>query len=434
MQDVPTKEKTPATTKDGKQFKWVGTRPIRPDGVPKVTGKALYGADMMWPGMLVGLHPALAARACPHPLDQHREGEGAPRREGGGDLGRLPGAALRLCRARAGGAELLAHDAQHHGAREGALRGPCGRRRGRRQPVDRGRGARADRGRLRGAAARDRRRRGDGAGRAAPVRGHDHARHRPAAEQAVEHLQAHRVQDRRHRRGLRAGRRGRRDVVQDRAGAPGLYRAAGLRRALRRRRPGRAVELEPGPLRGARLYRAAAGHESGRPARLSGGDRRRLRRQDRGLCRAGRHHAGAQVRLPGEGGDEPRGVLQGLGTDVGRVDDGENRDEARRADHRRRLRVQVPGRRVPGLAGDERLHVRAGALRHPERAHRRLRRGLQPAEGCGLPGAGLADRGVRGGERARHPRAEARHRSARAAVEERRAQGHPDGLWAEARP
>jgi xanthine dehydrogenase molybdopterin-binding subunit B len=54
MQDVPTKEKTPATTKDGKQFKWVGTRPIRPDGVPKVTGKALYGADMMWPGMLVG--------------------------------------------------------------------------------------------------------------------------------------------------------------------------------------------------------------------------------------------------------------------------------------------------------------------------------------------------------------------------------------------
>src|SRR5437016_14289804 len=47
MEDVPTK-----TT--GKPFKWVGTRPVRPDGVPKVTGKALYGADMMWPGMLVG--------------------------------------------------------------------------------------------------------------------------------------------------------------------------------------------------------------------------------------------------------------------------------------------------------------------------------------------------------------------------------------------
>src|SRR5258705_12321420 len=36
------------------QFKWVGTRPIRPDGVPKVTGRALYGADLAMPGMLVG--------------------------------------------------------------------------------------------------------------------------------------------------------------------------------------------------------------------------------------------------------------------------------------------------------------------------------------------------------------------------------------------
>ena len=37
-----------------KQFKWVGTRPIRPDGVPKVTGRAQYGADMAMPGMLWG--------------------------------------------------------------------------------------------------------------------------------------------------------------------------------------------------------------------------------------------------------------------------------------------------------------------------------------------------------------------------------------------
>ena len=37
-----------------KQFKWVGTRPIRPDGVPKVTGLAQYGADLAMPGMLVG--------------------------------------------------------------------------------------------------------------------------------------------------------------------------------------------------------------------------------------------------------------------------------------------------------------------------------------------------------------------------------------------
>ncbi|MCC5973770.1 MAG: xanthine dehydrogenase family protein molybdopterin-binding subunit [Rubellimicrobium sp.] len=34
-------------------FKVVGTRPPRPDGVDKVTGRALYGADMSAPGMLV---------------------------------------------------------------------------------------------------------------------------------------------------------------------------------------------------------------------------------------------------------------------------------------------------------------------------------------------------------------------------------------------
>ena len=37
-----------------KRFKWVGTRPIRPDGVPKVTGRAQYGADYALPGMLTG--------------------------------------------------------------------------------------------------------------------------------------------------------------------------------------------------------------------------------------------------------------------------------------------------------------------------------------------------------------------------------------------
>src|SRR3954463_16227946 len=34
--------------------KWVGTRPIRPDGVPKVTGKAMYAADYTMPGSIIG--------------------------------------------------------------------------------------------------------------------------------------------------------------------------------------------------------------------------------------------------------------------------------------------------------------------------------------------------------------------------------------------
>jgi CO/xanthine dehydrogenase Mo-binding subunit len=35
-------------------YKWVGTRPIRPDGIPKVTGTAKYGADFSLPEMLYG--------------------------------------------------------------------------------------------------------------------------------------------------------------------------------------------------------------------------------------------------------------------------------------------------------------------------------------------------------------------------------------------
>jgi CO/xanthine dehydrogenase Mo-binding subunit len=36
------------------QFKWVGTRQVRPDGVDKVTGQANYGADFSLPGMIAG--------------------------------------------------------------------------------------------------------------------------------------------------------------------------------------------------------------------------------------------------------------------------------------------------------------------------------------------------------------------------------------------
>ena len=35
-------------------FKYVGTRPVRPDGVDKVTGRARFGADAHAPGMLHG--------------------------------------------------------------------------------------------------------------------------------------------------------------------------------------------------------------------------------------------------------------------------------------------------------------------------------------------------------------------------------------------
>ena len=36
-------------------LKYVGTRPVRPDGTEKVTGKADYGADISRPGMVHGV-------------------------------------------------------------------------------------------------------------------------------------------------------------------------------------------------------------------------------------------------------------------------------------------------------------------------------------------------------------------------------------------
>ena len=36
------------------QFKVIGTRPVRHDGIDKVTGRAKYGADYSFPNMLHG--------------------------------------------------------------------------------------------------------------------------------------------------------------------------------------------------------------------------------------------------------------------------------------------------------------------------------------------------------------------------------------------
>ena len=53
----------PSDSKDFRQrFRLVGTRPVRPDGVDKVTGKAIYGPDHVAAGMLQG-----AVLRSPHP-------------------------------------------------------------------------------------------------------------------------------------------------------------------------------------------------------------------------------------------------------------------------------------------------------------------------------------------------------------------------------
>ena len=43
------------TTRDAvPKYKWVGTRPVRHDGLDKVTGRARFAADLDLPGMLHG--------------------------------------------------------------------------------------------------------------------------------------------------------------------------------------------------------------------------------------------------------------------------------------------------------------------------------------------------------------------------------------------
>ena len=41
-------------TETSTDYSAIGKRPVRHDGIDKVTGKALYGADLNLPGMLYG--------------------------------------------------------------------------------------------------------------------------------------------------------------------------------------------------------------------------------------------------------------------------------------------------------------------------------------------------------------------------------------------
>ena len=66
-------------------------------------------------------YPALTPRPCAHSLNRYLEGGRAAWRQGRGDRCGLPRAEVRVCRPGTRRAEFLAYDAQHHGAREGAL-------------------------------------------------------------------------------------------------------------------------------------------------------------------------------------------------------------------------------------------------------------------------------------------------------------------------
>ena len=263
--------------------------PDRPDGADKVTGRARFGADFNLPGQLVGkVLRSPHAHAIIKSIDTSKA-EALPGVKAVITRARLPRPAQPDRADRRDAGRTCATHAQRHGAREGALRGPSGGRGRRDVRGDRQAGAGADQGRVRGAAARHRRRRGDEARRADPARPHAAPRApRPPADQAVEHRQAHRVQQGR-RRG-RASPRPTSIVERDlhHAGrAPGLHRAARHAAPRGRGRPGRGlVRPRQGHFQVRGFCAKLLGIETSQIRVHADRDRRRLRRQDRVLSRA----------------------------------------------------------------------------------------------------------------------------------------------------
>src|ERR1700720_865564 len=103
-----------------KQFKWVGTRPVRPDGVPKVTGFPQYGADLAMPGMLVGcILRSPHAHARIRSIDTSKAAT-LPGVKAVVTSADFPEQKFEYVRPGTHRAEFLAYDAQHHSAREDA--------------------------------------------------------------------------------------------------------------------------------------------------------------------------------------------------------------------------------------------------------------------------------------------------------------------------
>ena len=124
------------------------------------------------------------------------------------------------------------------------------------------------------------------------------------ADQAVQHRQGRHLQEGRYRGRLQGGRGHRRRPLHHAAGPPGLHRAACLPRDLFAGWADHDPRLQPGPFHGPRLHREAAGHGHVEYPGESGRDRRWLRRQDAGLSGAGGRRTIEEVRALGENPDD----------------------------------------------------------------------------------------------------------------------------------
>ena len=72
------------------EYDVVGKRPVRPDGVDKVTGRAQYGADLNLTGLLAWASVAQPSRPRAHPVGGYEQGGGVGRCARGGYRCRSP--------------------------------------------------------------------------------------------------------------------------------------------------------------------------------------------------------------------------------------------------------------------------------------------------------------------------------------------------------
>ena len=101
-------------------------------------------------------------------------------------------------------------------------------------------------------------------------------------------------------------------------------------------------------------------------------------------------------------------VFEGTGPDPGHVHHGQDGRRQGRPITAAQAYLAYEAGAYPGSPVGAGAHVHLRPLRHPERPHRRLRRGGQQAEDRGLPRAGRDDRGLRRRDRRGRDRREAR--------------------------
>jgi len=84
------------------KYRVIGTRPVRPDGVDKVTGRAIYGADVVLPRMAHGKilrSPHAHARILRLDTSRAEQTARSPGRDDGAGFCRMSMRSWRLARA-----------------------------------------------------------------------------------------------------------------------------------------------------------------------------------------------------------------------------------------------------------------------------------------------------------------------------------------------